>query len=941
MRVGLLGARGAWLSSAARVSSHHPAVVLLGGLLLAAISILYTSSHLEFRSRREDLISPGARYHRIYQSFGDEFRDLDNVVVVVKGLSLAQSKAFANCLASVLRRDREHVREVFHRLDPSYFEDKALLYLSLEDLRSIEERLREHRDFLVRFSQEPGLNSLVDGIEAEIRKATVSHLVSSLLGLGEEAPSKAPVDLGLITSIVTQMAARLVASTPYRSPWASLIAKDEGRFSEGGYLVSEDGKLLYINVTRADDPPSEPIEAIRQHIRALLPDYAGVEAGVTGTPALAYDEKLVTARDIAVASVLGFLANAIVVIVAFRGLLKPGLILATLVIAGCWSFGATTLIIGHLNLLSAVFISILIGIGINPPIHFLARYEEARAQGHGVTGSIELTVVRTGEGVTAATAIMVVAFLAPFFTDFLGIKELGIVSAMALVLCLLAAVTIFPALLALSDRTLRWWQRAAERRRRRGQEKRRRPRPKESQGWLDRAVSWAYSNPATLLLASLGLSFYFLPWCFAVRFNSSVLDLQAREVEAVKYQSEILKSEGAATWFAVSLASGREEVIRKAKLFSELPTVKKVTSILDLVPGDQPEKIALLKTFPPLLRGIEPRSKPTSIDVGRLRGALERIDRRLGAAEGAWKPGAKPPEPEIRACRDAIATFLDRLLLLEPAAAAALLEEFQRELVGDFVEKIDFLKRSLDPSPITEEDLPEALRKRFVGLTGKYLLRVYAKENIWKAKALKSFVADVSRVDRDVTGGPVHTYFISEAMKKGYQQAAIFAFAGILLLAVLDLRSWRLALIALVPLFAGSLWTLEQMGLANLPFNLANLYGIPLIIGMAIDNGINLIYRYREEREGRLLLRTAVGKSVLLCSLTTITGFGALIPAKHQGVASLGLILTLGVTNILLASLVIVPALLVIWDRRRLSQHPTATATEQEEGIEASAGGAP
>ncbi|MGH8324786.1 MAG: MMPL family transporter, partial [Steroidobacteraceae bacterium] len=58
-----------------------------------------------------------------------------------------------------------------------------------------------------------------------------------------------------------------------------------------------------------------------------------------------------------------------------------------------------------------------------------------------------------------------------------------------------------------------------------------------------------------------------------------------------------------------------------------------------------------------------------------------------------------------------------------------------------------------------------------------------------------------------------------------------------------------------------------------------------------------------------LILSRAVGKSVTICSLTTIAAFAALIPASHRGISSLGWVLTLGVSFILIATLVVLPAL--------------------------------
>src|SRR5216683_7561530 len=113
---------------------------------------------------------------------------------------------------------------------------------------------------------------------------------------------------------------------------------------------------------------------------------------------------------------------------------------------------ARTLAVGHLNLLSAVFTSVLAGIGINFPIHLMARYDEARRRGHTMPEALELAVVNTGTGVFASACIMALAFLTPMFTDFKGIAELGLISAAGLFMCLISALLVFPAMVALRDR---------------------------------------------------------------------------------------------------------------------------------------------------------------------------------------------------------------------------------------------------------------------------------------------------------------------------------------------------------------------------------------------------------------------------------------------------------------------------------------------------------
>jgi predicted RND superfamily exporter protein len=67
-----------------------------------------------------------------------------------------------------------------------------------------------------------------------------------------------------------------------------------------------------------------------------------------------------------------------------------------------------------------------------------------------------------------------------------------------------------------------------------------------------------------------------------------------------------------------------------------------------------------------------------------------------------------------------------------------------------------------------------------------------------------------------------------------------------------------------------------------------------------------------EGRSGMRILLRHTGRAILIASLTTMIGFGSLALASHRGLASLGLVLLLGVGACLITSIVILPNLLVV-----------------------------
>ena len=68
------------------------------------------------------------------------------------------------------------------------------------------------------------------------------------------------------------------------------------------------------------------------------------------------------------------------------------------------------------------------------------------------------------------------------------------------------------------------------------------------------------------------------------------------------------------------------------------------------------------------------------------------------------------------------------------------------------------------------------------------------------------------------------------------------------------------------------------MKLAGLPFTVVNVMGLPMILGIGIDDGVHLVHRWVAEGQGNLRrVFASTGKAVLLTSLTTMLGFGSLV----------------------------------------------------------------
>src|SRR5437764_6876384 len=126
----------------------------------------------------------------------------------------------------------------------------------------------------------------------------------------------------------------------------------------------------------------------------------------------------------------------------------------TLLVGTAWALGWLTLTVGHLNILSATFAVMLIGMG-DYGVLWVMRYEQARRQGTAVREALLHTTTHVAVGNLTAACTLALAFFAAMFADFQAVAELGWIAGCGVLLCAFACFTVLPAALMLFDRRAR------------------------------------------------------------------------------------------------------------------------------------------------------------------------------------------------------------------------------------------------------------------------------------------------------------------------------------------------------------------------------------------------------------------------------------------------------------------------------------------------------
>jgi hopanoid biosynthesis associated RND transporter like protein HpnN len=892
-----------------------PRTVLVVSTVLAIVSAWGFYNRLEYRTQRSDLMNPQKDYQQRWRSYLAEFGDDDDMVVVVEGKDKARMEAALESLAAGVRDKPAVFDRLFYKADLRQLRTRALLFLPSDQIQSIQDNLAR-------------MGPLLSGPIGPLawKGLTLVNLLKQARERAGKIDPSAPLDpadeqfLTQLLSVVRSAAATINNPSAYRNPWDSLLARppqQQDLLAEPQYFFSGDGTLAFLLVRPIKElgsftPALASVTALRELVNARRGDFPELQFGLTGMPVLETDEMDASQRDSNRAGYLVLIGVALVYVVAFRGIRYPLLTVAALMAGTFWAMGWLAVTVGHLNILSSAFAVMLIGMG-DYGVFILTRYEKERRAGRSVPEAIRLATLTAGPSILTASVGTALAFFAAMLADFTAVAEFGWIAGCGVLLCAFACFTVLPAAILLTDRRPTPGKLAlvtADGVRIESEIRRSKPETRTG-AWLPALAH----RPRWVLAAGLAVLAVLAAFASRVGYDHNLLHLQADGLESVRWERKLIDRTAGASWYAVSLAHSPQEALALRARYEQLPEVGRVVEVASLVPAEQDRKLDQLGDIQARLKGLPVRGSMITPFPNAPRDVIREVNFLLGAL-GPQAPVS--PQPILEQLVRSLTELRDRAANVSGVVAQARLDEFGKRLAGDLLEDLHRLRDVSTSAPITLADLPPALRERFVGRTGKWLVQAYARDGLWDMEPLEHFVKQARTVDPEATGKPFGTLEGLRAMQSGFARAGAYAVLVIVAVLWVDFRSVWHTLLALAPLAAGAVMTLGVMGLAGVQFNPANTIALPLIVGVGVANGVHVLHDYRRRGGKRAYtLAATTGVGVTAVSSTTALGFGMLMIARHKGLSSLGLVLALGVTSCMVAALIFLPAVL------RLASKPT------------------
>ncbi len=768
--------------------------------------------------------------------------------------------------------------------------------------------------------------------------ATPGDLIANAVqgGVGSPDDADSPrliASLDQLGSLIAAIGHVLAAPADNRPEFGSMVMGAGSSGAGRQYLTTHNGRLLLLRITPRRDPGAisafaGPIKTIRDRISEVSGSYPGIDVGLTGIDVIESDETDAATRDSAIASAAASILIAILLVTAFHSWRVPLLAMLALLVGIAWSFGFLTLSIGHLQVLSVVFMVILLGLGIDFGVHLASHLERVRPSHddtpEGFAAALASSFDAAGPGIITGAITTAAAFGTTMLTDFRGVAEMGQIAAVGILLCLISMFSVFPALLRLMH-----WRRDAVSA----------VGSRRVEVYRDRWVLPFVRCPFVtvgLTAVLVGVSV----WAASgMRFDYDLMKLHPRGSASVHWQQRIIDDGGQTIWSAIVVCDDVAHAREIKGRLETLPLVSRVggVGLLFDQDGDRQAKQDAVEPLRWVLGGSAtdppaPGAREATVD----REAAGPQDQSLvgqliatrSSVQAVVRSGAATA---VRERVTALTKEIDRVVAdirkMDQVVRDTQLRQLQAEYDQWRDRTANRVAAIIDVSPLGPDDLPAELVRPYVGasgpLAGKLALEVFPRlpddgsvDGPLDPGFLPKFILQLEREAPGVTGVIVQIYRSGHLIQHAYKMAGLYALMAVFVLVWIDFHSVRDAVLTLAPVAIGFAVTFGVMRACGMSVNPANIIVLPLMFGIGVDAGVHMLHRYRQHRhDAPPGLSHGTGKGITVTSLATIIGFGAMSFARHRGIADLGLVMALGVGLTLLACLIVLPAMLTLRNR--------------------------
>ena len=646
-----------------------------------------------------------------------------------------------------------------------------------------------------------------------------------------------------------------------------------------GYFTDKTGQNMVIIIRPAGDAADQKfsqavVSRLQADIDRLNPRnfHPQMEVGLAGTYVSVLQNFSSIIQDTVETAALTIFLVLGSIYLYYRSMRMVLMLCAGVLVGILVTFAVTYFRIGYLNQQTAFLASIIVGNGINFGLILMARYLEERGHGTSFRRSYNRAIFYTISATFMAAFATSISYSILSVTTFRGFSQFGFIGGIGMVLCWAALTFIIPCFLVLFER------------------------------WRPQKVSKIHK--------------------FIQRDN------------ARKLAQAIHRNRKPLTWVLYALIpiaiAGTIIYASKDRFEYDL---KKLSIKVSEGPGSEQYFMRRVDT---ILGNGSNASMLIAYDREEAHRTAQALEKKIADAKAAGKPLL------ISSVR-----WLDQFYPQQQQEKLAIIKDLRRLFLPKYLSMLSDKERewgrvalqALKAEPFKTEELPEMVLRVFREIDGTLGRVVFVAAS---QDAVLSNILDIIQIGKEI--GSSVTLATGKTLEKG---KVLFASESMIFIDILanvsaegpivtvicflavgaliwsGFRKLKEFLIVYAFLSLGMLAFIATLQLFEIKLNFFNFITIPITIGIGVDYAINIYYRYKADHERSITDAVAnTGSAVFLCSWTTIIGYGTMLWAKNQAMASFGLMAVIGEFSCLALALVFMPAWLGVREDRR--KHPQA-----------------
>lgn len=882
---------------------HHKTIPLVG--LALFVLCLISAGNIKTKTQIKDMLPMEYPQVASYDRITEKFSGGSSLIITVEGGSKEEMAAAAEALVARIRADKEAMR-LIHAIDLKVDRDFITKWgLILQK----EKDLADMREMLARVNLLPLITSLNDNFE----RAYTGEEAEEDLETNKQETEAVRMLNGLAAFLT--MLREYLEDPEMKNPGEQAKKMAETFMYGDEYSYAPDYSMLmfsiYPNFSMIEFEKIDRLMAeIKQTMREVNAEFPALEIGYTGDIGMQADENQAMKFDLLVPMLVAFVLVALIIIFSYKQLRFISFSLITLVVGIVFNYGLLGVTIKEITIVTSMMGALLVGMGIDYGIQTITNFGAFLDEGLSPVEALRETFTKAGIGTLLAAATTATAFFVLAATGSKAFVQFGFVAGTGILCCYLAMTIILPALLIWFTPRTRKTSRI----------------PKINYDFLTSIATFMNRHRwFTWIMTTLITSILFL-FIFNLNFEYDLLKLEPKQMISINTFNKLMDKFEFMPTTALISSNDLEYSRRVTESLEKEPMIAEVRSISQFIPSsaDQETRLREIARF----RQAGPRYQTmtfTDRDITRLIEEIQRLEYNVielgdlsiaGLGEGNKIVrrrneivhevlGAEIGRPGQEVFQRAIAA-----LKQDPHRCAVRLTRLDR----CFAEEMDRI--IINMTNITEEitlsDLPENIVNQFMDKDRKEnLVTAFPKDNVMVNRdKLQKYNDMLTKISKEITGPTVIVSIWQDEIIQSSKKAALYIAIFIFLMLLFTLRSFRWSIVAVIPLVVGMVWMFGAYALLGYKLNMMNIMMTPLVIGMGINYGIYFVCRYIIEPDIALVYK-ATGKAVTLSALTTMFGFGALaLVGTWAAIASMGMILFIGITASYLTSIFIQPALL-------------------------------